>query len=715
MEDQFIISGCHGTIAEQKDEAFFDDRSDADDDLEKGKIKFPKNKLYGREKETKQLLRIYDDLAIKCSLRHDNIRDNISEGDGANDSDGDSDSDGGSETSEGDSMNNQTSFDNSRVVFLSGYSGIGKSALVEEFVKRTQEKYANIDGDRAEGKSERSVSLHAPESQGLPVFYIKGKYSEQSTAVAPFSAISDALQKLSMDILCPNDSSWRKRGNRFFYDGSERDENNLIDSFPTLLASANNSFHCDEDETVTTYSKSVGDFSRSIMRKHLQHTVRRSPLIGPGTERNWVLRGIFPVLETFLDSCEDKYTLSDSKRQMIKSRQITNEYVIKRSILEFLSLVCESQSRPLILFLDDLQWAVEPSLELLQFLLTDKTLANIMVICAFRSNEVQEDHPFHDVMKQVKKTRLNDNKTDEFMSYHEMDLYNLTPDAISRFVADCINKEPKEVDDLKEVVFQKTMGNIYYAMQSLEELVRKNALYYDVMSFDWQWSLEKVTLPNFLSDDIVEMIKGKLEELPAEMQRLLVVMAYIPNSLDLPLLQMLMNEVGFSMDATELVSLLLQAYNEGMVFFSVENETYNLAHDRIRQASRDFITGDDRDDLLFRISSVLKNVEQRPETEWCLYVAVDHLNSIPSVKIDRGHLAKLNFDASRIAKSRAANAKENELLREGIRCLESSEIIWKHYDFTLEYYKAVIVSDYSQGKKFDMKTLSFSVEFDFLT
>ena len=86
--DEFHIKGCHGTIAEQKDETYYDDRSDADDDDEKGKIKFP-TRLYGREKELGNLRRLYGGLLV----------DN-------DDHDG---ADGGAEAKK------------SRVVFLSGY------------------------------------------------------------------------------------------------------------------------------------------------------------------------------------------------------------------------------------------------------------------------------------------------------------------------------------------------------------------------------------------------------------------------------------------------------------------------------------------------------------------------------------------------------------------------------------------------------------------
>ena len=73
MADEFRIEGCHGTIAEQKDEAFYDDRSDASDDEEKGKIKFP-TRLYGREKELDSLMKLYAGLmASEVDDRDDKV------------------------------------------------------------------------------------------------------------------------------------------------------------------------------------------------------------------------------------------------------------------------------------------------------------------------------------------------------------------------------------------------------------------------------------------------------------------------------------------------------------------------------------------------------------------------------------------------------------------------------------------------------------------
>ncbi len=117
--DENYVSGCHGTVAEQLDEAYYDDRSDADDDLEKGRIKFPKDKLYGREKELGALRQLYD------AMERNNSDEKVGDGTAAKE--------GQHISFEGSSSSSNV---DSRVVFLSGYSGVGKSALVAEFINQ---------------------------------------------------------------------------------------------------------------------------------------------------------------------------------------------------------------------------------------------------------------------------------------------------------------------------------------------------------------------------------------------------------------------------------------------------------------------------------------------------------------------------------------------------------------------------------------------------
>ena len=124
-EDNYI-EGAHGTIAEQKDEAFYDDRSDADDDLEKGRITFPTG-IYGRDRELQLLTDIYNGLVSEAADANQGDTDGAPQNESRVKFDKIANT-----TDENDELNQPTeskSSYGSHVVFLSGYSGVGKSAL----------------------------------------------------------------------------------------------------------------------------------------------------------------------------------------------------------------------------------------------------------------------------------------------------------------------------------------------------------------------------------------------------------------------------------------------------------------------------------------------------------------------------------------------------------------------------------------------------------
>ena len=105
-------------------------------------------------------------------------------------------------------------------------------------------------------------------------------------------------------------------------------------------------------------------------------------------------------------------------------------------------------------------------------------------------------------------------------------------------------------------------------MQALEELVRKNIVFYDMMCFEWRWVLKKVDLANYMSDDVVESVKGKLEDLPENLQFLLIVMGHVPhNNLDVALLGALMSHGERMFDENTVRKLLKQASEESISCF----------------------------------------------------------------------------------------------------------------------------------------------------
>ena len=585
---QYDVVGCHGTMAEQKDEAYFDDRKDADDDMEKGRIKFPRNKLYGRDKELETLLKIF---------YHDTSDEALSASDFVEDA-------------------------TSRVVFLSGYSGVGKSALIKEFVKQAQ-------------------------ASNEYVLYGSGKFSEQSSAAAPFSAVSDLFSQLTHE-LC------RKNSDK------------------------------DDIDTNTIQSKVLDEIGNSDM------------LAADGDQ---VLRSTFPALASLLNASRPEDT-NKSKEENEGGAPTMN--AVKESVSHLLSIISGTLKLPLVLFLDDLQWADAPSLDLLSFLLSsDAQMKNIMFICSYRSNEVGRDHPFAKIMEDAKDSSKG---TEQLVE--TMDLFSLSQEVITQFIADSISKgeEVEEVTELAEVVYQKTMGNIFCVMQAMEELVRKNALYYDVMCFEWRWAVSsKVELSTTISDDVVDTVKGKIKEQSDEIRHMLIVMAFIPNTLEVPMLTTLMKRDSVSLDEGRVTDMLKEACEEALLMYSTENGKYMFAHDRIREASKGSIEDEDKDDMLLHLSTVLQQLADGPETEWCLFVAVDLLNSLPYEKTKCNDLVRLNMRVSDIANKRGIIEKQSDLLHQGLVCLKTSGRVWDDYNLTLSLLNKVITCDFSLGN-FDKAT-----------
>ena len=502
------------------------------------------------------------------------------------------------------------------------FSGVGKSALIKEFVKQLR-------------SSKTRPNKTNTTNNNSPIIYGAGKFSEQNSASSPFFAIIEVLEALALELSETNDSS----------------------------------------DTVATEQ-----------REKVRESIRQSELIGPGKEGDLILRATFPVLTPLLDSCIVANEKGASSEDLSVHPTMS---AIKECTLQLLCAICRALDNPLIIFLDDLQWADEASIDMLNVLLTSSELKNLMFICAYRSNEVDVEHPFCKLMDNVA-------KGDE--SVEKMELFSLSPTSITSFIADSVKKEEDtEVTELSSAVYQTTMGNIFFTKQAIEELVRKNILFYDIMCFEWRWVVTKVELANNMSVDVVESVLGKIRDLPEEIQELLSLMAYIPNALDVPTLKALMCRDGTSYEERQVLDLLQQSSDEGMLL--LVNPNWIFAHDRIRQASLKFASEkSDSDETLLHISSVL--LAEGSDREWCQYVAVDILNSLPVEKTDCNELVKLNLKVSHLARNSGALGKENALVHKGLESLKSAGVTWTddYYELTRQLYDALLVSEYSSGE-----------------
>ncbi|MEG4293214.1 AAA family ATPase [Microcoleus sp. C2C3] len=351
--------------------------------------------------------------------------------------------------------------------------------------------------------------------------------------------------------------------------------------------------------------------------------------------------------------------------------------------------VFTSKEHPLVMFLDDLQWADSASLNLLQLLMMDK--GYLLVLGAYRDNEVSPVHPFILTVDEIVKTGATVNTiTLQALSEPDMNL----------FVADTLNCESSLAQPLTNLVYQKTQGNPFFATQFLKALHddRLISINWDIRH--WQCDIAGVKALA-ITDDVVEFMALQLHKLPPETQDNLKLAACIGSQFDLNTL-VIVSEKSAGMTATA----LWKALQEGLVipttkiykfftesdsdevFKASANPTYQFLHDRVQQAAYSLIPDSDKKATHLKIGQLLQQNLSEIEQQEKLFDLVRHLNQgedLITQDSEREALAKLNLKAAQKARSSTAYAATRVYVQTGIELLTAN--CWQtQYELTLNLY-----------------------------
>eukprot|EP00957_Ditylum_brightwellii_P099253 7560354-Ditylum_brightwellii.AAC.1 len=219
------------------------------------------------------------------------------------------------------------------------------------------------------------------------------------------------------------------------------------------------------------------------------------------------------------------------------------------------------------------------------------------------------------------------------------------------------------------------------------------------MMFSWDYNVSKVQLEDYLSDDVIDVIKSKITGLPTEVRMLAVLMSFIPNNATMSTMRSLLKGEGVS--ETKVEKLVSVAIKNGIILHLSETDKYAFAHDKIREASFDIIPkGKPRDELLVRISNALVDLAKADKaySDWAFFVATDHLNSVLPELVPRMDLARLNLSVAKMNLAKGATLGANANLNYGLTCLIHSGEKWKEYEFTLTLLNELIESEFNVGK-----------------
>ncbi len=183
---------------------------------------------------------------------------------------------------------------------------------------------------------------------------------------------------------------------------------------------------------------------------------------------------------------------------------------------------------PLALFLDDLQWLDAATLDLLEDLLTRTDLQHLLLIGAYRDNEVNATHPLVRKLDAIRQAGA---------ALQDIVLTPLGRDDLSQLLADSLHCEPERSAPLAELIHEKTTGNPFFAIQFISTLADEGLLTFDYDDGRWVWDLRRIHAKGF-TDNVVELMVGKLNRLPAEAQKALRQFACMGNSAEFSMLRM---------------------------------------------------------------------------------------------------------------------------------------------------------------------------------
>ncbi|WP_437980213.1 AAA family ATPase [Sorangium sp. So ce117] len=316
---------------------------------------------------------------------------------------------------------------------------------------------------------------------------------------------------------------------------------------------------------------------------------------------------------------------------------------------------CARKEHPVALFLDDLQWADPGSLLLLEQLATLAGDAHLLLIGAYRDNEVGPAHPLRLTLAEIRKRGA---------TVGDIVLEPLSAAHVGALVAETVRTPEAQVEPLSQLVHEKTGGNPFFVLQFLIALHEEGLITFDADEGAWRWDIAAIRDKGF-TDNVVELMVGKLNRLSVPTRDALKLAACLGGSLTLDPLAVVARR-----PAEELRGALEEAVREGLLLR--RDSAYRFLHDRVQQAAYSLIPPGQLAEVHLGIGQLLLKERRPDEREDTLFEIVGHLNrgaALLRSRAERDELAALNLRAGRKAQAAAAYQSAAALFAAGMALL----------------------------------------------
>ncbi len=404
----------------------------------------------------------------------------------------------------------------------------------------------------------------------------------------------------------------------------------------------------------------------------------RSQILAALGENGQALIEVIPELEKIIGKQPPIIELSGSASQNRFNLLFKNFlYTVATSI------------HPLVIFLDDLQWADQASLTIIELLMTDNQNSYLLLIGAYRDQSVTPTHPLMQTVSKMKKLGL---------ALETITLDPLTSENINQLIADTLNCSEELAQPLTELIHQKAQGNPFFTNQFLKFLYTEDLIKFERKLGNWQCDLRGVRSLT-ISDNVVEFIAFQLQKLPQKTQKLMQIAAVIGNQFDWETLAVVCEQSpleitanlwtslqeGFILPTTQIYNFSYSQIPEELPRTNDILVSYHFIHDRVQQAAYSLIAPAEKSATHLKIGQLLLEGTPPEQQEEKLFAIVNQLNQGRELLVNenqRQELAQLNLRVGRKAQTATAYSTALEYFKIGIELLGNN--CWEEkYHLTL--------------------------------
>ncbi len=386
-----------------------------------------------------------------------------------------------------------------------------------------------------------------------------------------------------------------------------------------------------------------------------------------------VVMNFLPRLEAIVGEQPEVEVLPSAESQNRLENTFTN----------FIRVIATSEN-PLCMFIDDLQWADASSLKLMEVLLQEPERKSLLMIGAYRDNEVDTAHPLLQTIQNIEKqgVRVTNIHLDNLQL---QDITNLVNDTLQR-------KNINATAELAKLIFSKTQGNAFFVNQFLNSLYQSNQLNFDLVHQKWIWDIESIKELNQTAN-VADFIAQKINQLPSELIKILSYAAAISNTFDVETV------AAITENTEEKAKQYLQIAIEEEILVK-RKQNYQFMHDKVQQAAYSMVAKDEKVKMHLEIATLWsKNISTEQLENNIFNISNQYNFALSAIKDEnqKAIVANYNLIAGKKALSGNAFSNASEYLLIGYKLLPENS--WQTaYTQTIDFVTALVESEYQNGK-----------------